>query len=169
MAIDKTLAIIREAIEIEKYGHDFYNKLRMIVKDRRGQTMLSYLAKLETEHMIWLEDEYQRQLESLEEFDESKADGIQLPAIDEIFVVDALPYMYDGTDHVKAMEYAIQLEIRSVDFYTRAMEYSDEANVKDLFQRLADFEMDHIELLNRNIETLKKNGLWVEPEEQGHE
>ena len=170
MAIDKTLAIIREAIEIERYGHDFYNKIRMIVKDKRGQTVLTYLAKLEIDHMLWLEKEYYRQLQSLEEFDENPAEGIQLPGIDEIFVVDALPYMYDGTDHVKAMEYAVQLEERSVEFYTKAMEYSQEQRMKDLFMKLADFEKDHIELLNQNIENLKKSGMWVKPDtEHGHE
>lgn len=164
MAIDKTLAIIREAIEIERFGHDFYNKIRMIVKDKRGQTVLTYLAKLEIDHMLWLEQEYSRQLESLDEFDEDSAEGILLPAIDEIFVVDALPYMFDGTDHVKALEYAIQLEERSVEFYTKAMEYSEEQRTKDLFMKLADFEKDHIEILNKNIENLKKNELWVKPD-----
>ena len=35
MNIDKTLALIREAISIEQYGYDFYNELRKTVKDRR--------------------------------------------------------------------------------------------------------------------------------------
>jgi len=166
MAIDKTLAIIREAMEIEKYGYDFYHKIRMVVKDKKGQVVLTYLAKLEADHMIWLEKEYFRQLESLDEFDENPAEGIQLPAIDEIFVVDALPYMYDGTDHVKAMEYAVQLEIRSVEFYTKAMEYSEEQRTKDLFMKLADYEKDHIEVLNKNIENLKKSGMWIKPDKE---
>lgn len=170
MTIDKTLAIIREAIEIEKFGHEYYNKLRMIVKDRRGQVVLSYLAKLEVDHMNWLEEEYERQLNSLEYMDEQPSEGIKLPAIEEIFVVDALPYMFDGTDHVKAMEYAVQLEIRSVEFYTKAMEYSDDQRTKDLFMKLADFEKDHIEILNKNIENLKKNGMWIKPDqEHSHE
>ncbi len=161
MGIDKTLAIIREAIKIERYGYDFYTLLRDQVDDRRGQIVLSYLAKLEAEHMKWLEDEYIKQLNSLEELDEGQAEPLNLTAIQEIFVVDKLPEMYTGADHVKALEFAKDVEANSIRFYSKAKEHSDSQDLKTLFDKLADFEKDHMEFLEHNIRTLKENGLWA--------
>jgi len=160
MTMDKTLAIIREAISIEKYGYDFYYLLRDQISDRRGQTVISYLARLEAEHVMQLETEYFKQIQSLEEMDEGQAEPLRLMAIEEIFVVEGLPEIYQGSDHVKALEFAVQVEIKSVDFYTKAMEHSEAPALKDLFRRLADFEREHIAFIEHNIETLKENKLW---------
>ena len=166
--IDRTLRVIREAVDIERFGYDFYNSLRQQVTEPTGQVVLAFLAGLEVDHMVWLEREYMKQLKSLGAMNENHIDGIQMSAKEEIFIVDKLPEMYRGTDMVKALEFAVQVEERSVRFYTQAAKHSEEHDLKDMFQRLADFELDHVKLLKYNISSLKKKGIWTSPEESKH-
>jgi len=162
--IDRTLKIIREAVEIERYGYDFYDTLRSQIGDKGGQVVIAYLAGLEVEHMIWLENEYMKQLKSLDILDEGHVDSIAIAAKEEFFIVDKLPEMYRGTDVAQALDFAIEVEERSVMFYRKAIDMFDDPNLKALFTKLADFERDHIKLLKCNIDSLKKNGNWSAPE-----
>jgi rubrerythrin len=163
--IDKTLKVIREAIEIERYGYEFYDTLRSQVNEPTGQVVLAFLAGLEVEHMVWLEKEYMRLLKSIDNLNESHVDDIQMEAREKIFLVDKLPEMYRGTDMATALEFAVQVEMRSVKFYTDAMNAVDDHELKETFRRLADFEMDHVKLLKLNIQNLKDKGIWTMPGE----
>ncbi len=162
--LDRNLKVIREAIEIERYGYDFYDALRGQVKDPTGQVVLAFLAGLEVDHMMSLEKEYMKVLKSFGNSRVGHADSIHLAAKEKIFLVDKLPEMYSGTDMTTALEFAVQVEMRSVKFYTDAMNSMDDQELKETFRRLADFEMDHVKLLKLNIMNLKERGIWTMPE-----
>jgi rubrerythrin len=161
---DARLRMLREAISIESYGYDFYNLMRAQVKDKSAQVVLSFLASMEADHMMWLEKEYMRQLRSTGASAGGHAHGIKMSALEEIFVTDRLPELYTGSDMKIALEFALEVELRSMKFYTDAMNLADDDELKLLFRKLADFEMDHAKLLKLNIENLKRKGIWVEPE-----
>jgi rubrerythrin len=162
--IDARLNMIREAMGIESYGYNFYHLLRSQVKDKSGQVVLAFLAGMEADHMVWLEKEYMRQLNSGDEIREGHVDSIRMSAIEKIFVTDKLPEMYRGTDMKIALEFAVQVEENSVKFYRNAMNLADDDALKSLFNKLADFEEDHVKLLKLNIAKLKEKGIWEKPE-----
>jgi rubrerythrin len=161
--IDRTLKVITEAAGIEAFGYDFYNAMRKQVSDPTGQVVLAFLAGLEVDHMVWLEKEYTKQLRTLGNLHEGHIDSIQMAGKEENFIVDSLPEMYRGTDMVKALEFAVEVEERSVKFYRDAMKSAEEEDLRDMFRRLADFELDHVKLLKHNIASLKKKGIWTAP------
>ncbi len=72
-----------------------------------------------------------------------------------------MPEIFKDFDPQHALSFAIQIEKRSIEFYERAKETSEEDSVKELFKKLADFERDHIVLLNNNLKSLKENGTWI--------
>lgn len=161
-AIEKKLGMIQQAIEIEKFGHDFYSSMRTHVKDKNGQKLLSFLARFEVDHIKWLEEEYERQLKKLDEFKEESI-NLSLVGKGEIFLTDEVPDMFTDFDPIRANNFAIDVEKRSVEFYEKNIDYADDDQVKDLFKRLADFEKDHIKVLEDNLLNLKSNGRWIEP------
>ncbi len=162
-AIDKKLGMIQQAIEIEKFGHDFYSSMREHVKDKNGQKLLSFLARFEVDHIKWLEEEYERQLRKMNEFKEEEIVELSIVGIGEMFLADEVPELYTDFDPVKTTNFAIDVEKRSVEFYERNMDLTDDDKMKDLFQRLADFEKEHIEILENNLQSLQGKGRWIEP------
>jgi rubrerythrin len=159
--IDKDLGILHQAIAIERFGHDFYTSLRPMIKDIQGQMLVSYLARLELDHIMWLEEEYKKQLAKLSELHEEKGVDISLVGKGEIFLdEDNLPDIYRDFDPVRALEFAVRIESRSVAFYEKNMEIASDDGTKDLYKRLADFERDHIVILNENQKSLQEGGQW---------
>jgi len=159
--IDKVLGTIKQAIAIERFGYDFYDEMRNFVKDRNGQLLISYLGRLEVDHIKWLEEEYQRQLSKLDELHEEQMVYISLIGKEEIFLgKDNLLEIFKDFNPLKAIKFAIDIEDRSVEFYEKNMEITDDDKTKDLFNRLADFERDHITILKDNLKSLQEMGLW---------
>jgi rubrerythrin len=159
--IDKELKTIKQAIAIERFGYDFYNNMRDFVKDKNGQLLISYLGRLEVDHIKWLEEEYQRQLSKLDEIHEEQTPDISLIGKEEIFLgEDKLPDIFKDFNPLKAIKFAIDIENRSVKFYEKNMKITDDDKTKDLFKRLADFEKDHIIILKENQKSLQEMGLW---------
>jgi rubrerythrin len=164
---DKVLGLIHQAIEIEKFGYHFYTSMKPFVKDRNGQKMLSHLAKLEIEHMTWLEHEYRHQLEQMEEFEEVPEVNVSLVAEENIFLVDdRIPDVFSTLDHIGALKYAIDIEKRSIRFYRENLELSTDDRLKELFGKLADFEEDHLRILEENMTHLKDAGEWKKHEQK---
>jgi rubrerythrin len=162
--IDKVLGTVVQAIEIERFGYDFYYNMREFVSDVDGQRLVSYLGKLEVDHIKWLEEEYDRQLEKIQEIDEKPGVNLSLLAKGEIFLdSEKLPEIFKEFDPQKAISFAIQIEKRSIEFYEGARESSEDDSIKALFQKLADFEREHIVLLNDNLRSLQENGKWIPP------
>ncbi|NIM57755.1 MAG: hypothetical protein GTO16_02275 [Candidatus Aminicenantes bacterium] len=159
--IDKVLGTIKQAIAIERFGYDFYYNMRDFIKDKNGQLLMSYLGRLEVDHIKWLEEEYHRQLSKLDELQEEKLVDISLIGKEEIFLgEDKLPDIFKDFDPLKAIKFAIGIENRSVEFYEKNMKITDDDKIRDLFNRLADFERDHITILKDNQKSLQEMGLW---------
>lgn len=158
--IDKILGTVQEAIEIEKFGYDFYSNMRTFVKDKDGHKLISRLASLEVDHIKWLEEEYKRQIDKLDTFDSQAAEKISIIAKDEIFFQKNLPALFSDFDRVKAVKFAIDIEKRSMEFYQKNLELAEDDVLKDLFKRLADFEQKHINVLNETINSLETKQTW---------
>jgi rubrerythrin len=160
--VDKVLGIVSQAIEIEKFGYDFYYSMREFVSDVDGQRLVSYLGKLEVDHIKWLEDEYDRQLSKMQDIDEKPSVNLSLLAKGEIFLdSEKLPKIFKDFDPQHALSFAIQIEKRSIEFYEKNLDVSEDDETKALFQKLADFEREHIVILNDNLKSLKENGKWI--------
>ncbi|HLA48792.1 MAG TPA: ferritin family protein, partial [Nitrospinota bacterium] len=54
------LEILKQAMESEKEGYEFYIQASTITKDPKGKEMFKYLARDETDHFKILEDAYNR-------------------------------------------------------------------------------------------------------------
>lgn len=161
--IDRVLGTIQQAMEIERFGYGFYNSMRSFVKDKTGQKFISYLANLELQHLHWLEEEYTRQLINMDTFEEAEPNNISMLAGDEIFITENMPDLFKNFDAVGAVQYAIDVEKKSVEFYDRNQDISDDDSLTALFKRLVDFEKDHIEILEYNLESLRNKGEWQAP------
>ena len=158
---DSILGILRSAINIEKYGIRYYRAVGSALEDRGGKELLNYLAEIESEHQRILEQEYDKHKESSVEV----AKSLPLDNLDErgneIIFSEPLEY-YEPEDisAIEAVKFGINVEQRSIDFYKAAERIMNELVLKEMFNKLVKFENEHLELLNKTLEQLEKDGSW---------
>lgn len=158
--LDKVLGTIQQAIEIEKFGYSFYTNMRGFVKDKDGHKLITNFANLEIDHIKWLEDEYKKQFDKIESLDETPTIDVSITGKEDIFLRDKLPEIFKDFDSTKAVKFAIDIEKRSVDFYKNQAEITSDSDLKDLFNRLADFEKEHITILSQTLKSLETKDDW---------
>jgi rubrerythrin len=163
VAIDKILGTIQQAIEIEKFGYDFYSNMRLFVPDKEGHKLISHLAKLEIDHIKWLEEEYKKQFQKMSTIEVGEDINISIEGKSEIFFKDRSIDIFKNFEAKEAIKFAIDVENRSMGFYKKHMEITDDQDLKELFSKLADYEKEHISVLNDNLKSLEMDNTWVFP------
>jgi rubrerythrin len=161
--INKILGTIQEAIEIEKFGYDFYSNMRLFIKDPDGHKLISHIAKLEIDHIKWLEEEYNRQFPKMDTLRNDEKIGISIEGKSNIFLKDKNIEIFQNFEASKAVKFAIDIEKRSMDFYKQNIELTDDQDLKNLFSKLADFENEHISVLNETLKSLESKNTWASP------
>jgi rubrerythrin len=161
--INKILGTIQEAIEIEKFGYDFYSNMRLFVKDPDGHRLISNIAKLEIDHIKWLEEEYNRQYPKMYASENSDQIGISIEGKSEIFFKDKNIDVFQNFEAKAAVKFAINIEKRSMEFYKQNIDLTNDQDLKILFNKLAEFEKEHISVLSETLKSLETENKWSSP------
>jgi rubrerythrin len=158
---DSILGILRAAIDIENFGIRYYNALSSAVSNTCGKSFLNYLATAEEKHKMMLENLYNKQKElgdevkrplPLDNLDEEGKLAVFSEPLDEVDPTDI--------DAIEAVTYGIHVEEKSKIFYENAAKIVDDFDLKETFNRLVEFENEHLKLLQSNLETLQISGDW---------
>jgi rubrerythrin len=159
---ESILGILRSAIEIEKYGIEYYNLLTTLIDDVTGKEFLEYLAEAERIHQRTLEDEYDKHKQTGDDairplpMDNLDDDGKQL-----IFSVPLEEYDPSTVSAADALKFGIHVEEQSMRFYSYASKIVDEVELKSVLKDLIEFEKEHLVLLKQNLEMLESKGNWM--------
>jgi rubrerythrin len=165
---ESMLGILRSAIEIEKYGIEYYNTLSTAVDDEIGKEFMEYLAEAERKHQRTLEQEYDTRKELGDDaiqplpMDNLDEDGKQL-----IFSVPLENYDPSTVSAIDALKFGMHVEEQSMKFYNNAALIVDDDELKNVLKDLVEFEKEHLVLLKQNLEQLEINGSWLGKTETG--
>ncbi|HTY47278.1 MAG TPA: ferritin family protein [Methanomassiliicoccales archaeon] len=156
---DLSVAIIKTAIEIEKFGIDFYSSFAGCVAEQIGSALLKSLADDERKHKEILEKELSRLADTC---DVSCVTPMQqylsiLPS--KVFHAppDACLML---ADEIKAMELGIEVEQKSIEMYTDGKAKVKDAQTKATLATLEKWEETHRAILEENLRLLKLEGTW---------
>jgi rubrerythrin len=161
-ARDSILGILQSAISIEKFGYRYYMALSGATQNDEGKSLLNYLANAEKEHQRKLENIYNTQKEigidaakplPLDNLDEDGRLAIFSEHLDELDPAEVGP--------IKALNFGIHIEIKSIVFYKSAAKVVNNVNVKKTFLDLIEFENEHLEWLQKNLKELESSGNWA--------
>jgi len=156
---DHSVAVMKTAIEIEKFGIQFYTDFSECVRDKRGAALLRSLGNDEKEHQAILEKEIERL--------SVHCDVNSVKPLNEY--LDILPSMVfkapPGScltlqDEIKVLEKGIEVEIASIDMYTSALSRVSDERSRRTLKELAKWETKHRELLEDSLRNLKLEGTW---------
>jgi len=156
----RALKALKTAIEAEKKSLHNYLQFGLKTDDVSGKNMFIRLASDEFEHMSILE----RQSSSIQEC----GDWLKLEiATSDVEMI--IPRLQDkdvkirgtrGQDQVSALHTALALEKRAHDFYLTQVKATHDQNAREMYQRLAEMEEAHYELIQAEIDSISRTGFW---------
>ncbi len=160
---DEIRAILGRALRLEQEGYAFYIKAADRVEDAECKSTMLSLAEDEQMHEAMIV----RQLEAMSE----EGSFVILPTVEETDVdlsVEIFPPDPDKADlsvdskadELQALTMAMDFEVRSYDLYRNAaMETQSEAG-RQMYEWLAQAEMQHFNLLMSNYEAINRRAPW---------
>jgi rubrerythrin len=157
--VEMIISILKAALEIEKFGIEFYHNFSTCVKEVRGAALLRSLMEDEKKHKIVLE----KQLTHFQ----SKCDtSCVQPSSEYLNIVPSRVFIpkQDSCmllqDEINALEKGLEVERRSIAMYTEAEEKIDDPQLKRTMLSLANWEVTHRDLLEENLRLLRLDGAW---------
>jgi rubrerythrin len=154
------LKALKTAIEAEKKSLHNYLEFGLRTDDASGKNMFIRLATDEFEHMNILERQSRSIRESGDwlklEIESSEVEMI-IPRLDD---KDVKVRGTSGQDQMSALRAALALEKRAHDFYLAQAKASGDRNAREMYQRLAEMEEAHYELIQTEIDNIEKTGFW---------
>lgn len=150
------LDILKEAISIEIYGQEYYSIFADIVQEESASALFRGLAIDEGEHREIIEKEYERTSGNKADVD-AMAEEYRKKARS-IFPEPLQPMNITETKDV--LELGIRTEERSIEFYSRGANRTDNTSVKKLFLKLTEIEKGHKLALEDALYYFEQDGSW---------
>jgi rubrerythrin len=151
------LAGLKQAMQAEVDGHNFYKMAANSTSDNQGKEVFNQLAKDEIDHYTFLKAQY----ESFSK-DGKPNTGIKLGQPSQkpdspIFSDNFKDRLQDAHYEMTALSIGVQLELSAINFYkAEAAKYSD-ATVKKFYADLAEWEAGHHRLLLKQQQELQED------------
>lgn len=152
--LDATLVALQMAIQTEIDGHNFYQGFAQRTEDPNAQAMFERLAQDEIMHLELLRNT-KAMLEQSGEWAAYK--GVALNPVEgaPIFSRERVKEnVVAYTSDLSALRMAYLIEKDAIDFYTHAVQQTDDPNGKRMFGDLAEMERGHLRLLQGEYDFL---------------
>jgi rubrerythrin len=147
-----------EAIKAERHGHSFFQMAAASSNDPKAKEVFTRLAAEELDHMHFLMKQHESILKT------GRPDGSvklgargDLSGASPIFSEGIKARIKDAHYEMTALSVGIQLERDAVKFYLEQAAAIDEADIKDFYLELAEWESGHYQALLRQQEELKED------------
>ncbi len=134
MDIDRILAVLQQALDMENWAVKVYNDSLNRIGDRRARAMFARQAENSSKHALQITKLMDELRVSREPTDPSRTE-----------------------DNIKAARTGLQEEKGMLDFYRQNLAVAKDARIKTLFQHLMVEEEMHIKEMNSLIRYLEKN------------
>ncbi|WP_245671836.1 ferritin-like domain-containing protein [Desulfuribacillus stibiiarsenatis] len=150
----KELEIIKKAVLIEKEGYEFYKMAAEKATEEDVKDAFMFLANEEKAHLDWLMSLYEDikadrnitlDIENLKEPDQPKR----------IFTWKNVS-PESGSLAVSVFGIGANMEKNAIDFYRKAAKESEIPEAKALFEKLVDWEAEHMDEFQKNYDQLKE-------------
>jgi rubrerythrin len=158
---NEPLKSLRTAIQIEDNGLMAFLKFARETKVETGKNMFIRLAMDEHAHRRILEEQLLKLVEG------KKWEAIDIP---ESEIERLAPTVREkqqrtkgeaGLAEVDALNTALDLERKAAKFFRDQAQQASDPQAKALFQRLADWEDSHFDLIQAELDHINNTGFWL--------
>jgi rubrerythrin len=156
--------LIQEAIKLEINGQAFFNQAAEITRNELGKKMFVRLAKEEVKHL----EAFSRLFSSVIKSDEWKKQVGKEQLKGPSTVIEELAQRMkraEGQSEIEALRIGMELETKAVEFFTKSASGMDDAEAKEIFEKIADEERFHYDLLLAQHDSVTGSGFWLDSSE----
>ena len=159
----EVLDAIRYATKMEIQGRSFYEHVAGITASEHGKKVFQRLAQDETTHIhrfgeiftsVLGNEEWKTYVDSEEVEKKTVLDELKAR-------VEARGKEEKATD-LEALRIGLELERGAIDHYTKAVNSTDDAKVKDIFTKIIKEEEYHYDLLQAQYDSITGSGFWFD-------
>lgn len=147
--------ILATAIEMERFGGEYYGRFKDLVANERAKNLFKHLAADERNHASMLEIE----LANLGGKAAKPSDNELRKGLKKVFPERIHKNSIVAKDAISALMLGIRTEKRSIDFYTESVARAS-PKLKKMFAKLIGMEIVHLGLLEENLHCLQSDGSW---------
>jgi rubrerythrin len=159
---DEIREVLRRAYQIEVDGYTFYSMTADKADKPAVQELFGKLADDEVEHKLYLKDVMGRfEADGVEAFNVAKRDPV-LKSFTATIFSDDFRKQAEGADfEVGVLSIGMTLESRAIKYFSGAAEKAEEAEVRDFYTFLADWEKQHLDALQQLYNGVRQD-FWAD-------
>jgi rubrerythrin len=159
---DAIQGILRKAYQIEVDGYTFYSMVADRAKKPAVQELFDKLARDEVEHKAFIRDIIKNYEEKGTAAFHIDRRDVSLKEFTAAIFTDRFKEQAKGADfEVGALSIGLTLEANAIKYFTTAAKNTEEKEVKDFYQFLAEWEQQHYDAL-QTLHTSVREDFWAE-------
>lgn len=157
------IEIIKESIKLELNGQSFFEQVANKTHNELGKKMFLKLANDEAQHLKVFSDIFTEMVgegwkEQLGDL-ESKKDA---PMIDALAKKVESAGKESRASELEAIGIAMNLERNAIEFFSNAAQKTSDEKARGIFNKIADEEKLHYDLLQAQHDHLSNSGFWFD-------
>lgn len=162
--IDKSVEVLKTAILLERRGKAFYTQAARNTESKSAKKIFEMMAEEEDAHIDYLVKQFKNYQEH-HEFMKNEPAPEEDATVVEILTEKIKHEISAAGYEAAAISAAIDFENRAIEIYSSRAAEAVDANEKEMYQMLADWEKTHHHLLYKLNEDLKEqvwndNNFW---------
>jgi rubrerythrin len=156
--------LIQDAIRLEINGQAFFNQAAEITHNELGKKMFVRLAQEEVKHLETFSRLFSQIIKSDDWKKQVRSEELKGPSP----VIQELAQRIkraEGQSEVEALRIGMELEQKTVDFFTTSSTKMGDPAAKEIFEKIADEERFHYDLLLAQHDSVTGSGFWLDSSE----
>ena len=160
----KLKEIITEAIKLEINGREFFTRAAESTDNSLGRKMFQRLAQEEVKHLDAFSHLFSSVIKSADWKKLVKKEELEgkSPVIEELAL---RMKKAAGKSDLEALSIGMELEQKAIEFFKNTAEGSSNPEVKEIFEKIAEEERFHYDLLQAQHDSLTNSGFWLDSAE----
>ncbi len=157
----KALDILKQAILLEKRGYSFYSTVAEQSKDPEIKNIFAIMAEEETTHVKFLSDQF-ASFDKNHQFLKVNLPDLANEKIAKLVLSEEIKNKISAAGFESAaISAAIDMENRAIAIYSSQAESASDANEKNLYAWLAEWEKTHLKILS-DLDNELKERVWFD-------
>ncbi len=156
--------LIQDAIRLEINGQAFFKEAAEITHNDLGKKRFVRLAQEEVKHLETFSRLFSQVIQSDEWKKQVRNEELKGPSP----VIQQLAERMkraEGKSEVEALRIGMELEQKAVDFFTASAAKMGDPKAKEIFEKIADEERFHYDLLLAQHDSVTGSGFWLDSSE----
>lgn len=156
--------MIKEAVKLEINGRAFFMHAAEVTENQLGKKMFLRLAQEEVKHLEAFGKIFSSMIGSEDwkkELDQEQLEG-KSEVIEEL---SSRMKKAEGKSEIEALRIGMELEQKAIEFFGSCCKDTDDPAAKNIFEKIADEERFHYDLLQAQYDSVTGSGFWLDSAE----